>query len=247
MPHLSYRLRRSHRFLGITIGIQLLIWTVSGLYFSWSNLDEVHGDHLKEEQAQVLGLDSLVLPNSALKAIKNRLGEFELVSLQLIQILEQPNWLMQIQLLHGSYIRHDTCLIVDANTGLFRKPISRAEALQIAKTALKGQYGVKTVALLKSTGKHHEFRGGPLPAYAITFDHPDQPTFYISVYDGTIKKVRNSKWRVFDFFWMFHTMDYENRDNINNWVLRIFSVLGLLTVTSGFILFFMTLKPRRHA
>jgi hypothetical protein len=35
---------------------------------------------------------------------------------------------------------------------------------------------------------------------------------------------------------MTHTMDYEGRDNMNNTVLRIFSVLGLITVLSGFIM-----------
>jgi hypothetical protein len=43
---------------------------------------------------------------------------------------------------------------------------------------------------------------------------------------------------------MSHTMDYEGRDDFNNWLLRIFSVFGLLTVLSGFTLFFMTNKKR---
>lgn len=39
------RFRKANRFLGVFIGIQFLFWTISGLYFSWTNLDEIHGDH----------------------------------------------------------------------------------------------------------------------------------------------------------------------------------------------------------
>jgi hypothetical protein len=37
---------------------------------------------------------------------------------------------------------------------------------------------------------------------------------------------------------MTHTMDYEGRDNFNTIVLRVFSLLGFITVLSGFTLWF---------
>jgi len=37
---------------------------------------------------------------------------------------------------------------------------------------------------------------------------------------------------------MTHTMDYEGRDNFNTTVLRAFSLLGLITVLSGFLLWY---------
>ncbi len=37
-------IRRSHRYLGVILGIQFLFWTISGLYFSWTNIDEIYGD-----------------------------------------------------------------------------------------------------------------------------------------------------------------------------------------------------------
>jgi hypothetical protein len=59
---------------------------------------------------------------------------------------------------------------------------------------------------------------------------------------GTVQKFRNNKWRVFDFLWMMHTMDYEGRDNFGNILLKIFSIFGLITVLSGFLLFFISAK-----
>ena len=46
-PKTKLRIRRAHRYLGVFLGIQFLFWTVSGLYFSWTNLDEIHGNQFK--------------------------------------------------------------------------------------------------------------------------------------------------------------------------------------------------------
>ena len=45
--------RKIHRYLGIIIGVQFLFWTISGLYFSWTNLDDIHGDTFKIEKKDV--------------------------------------------------------------------------------------------------------------------------------------------------------------------------------------------------
>ncbi len=44
---------------------------------------------------------------------------------------------------------------------------------------------------------------------------------------------------------MTHTMDYQTRDNFNTTLLRAFSLLGLITVISGFLLWFVTSKTMR--
>jgi len=41
---------------------------------------------------------------------------------------------------------------------------------------------------------------------------------------------------------MTHTMDYETRDDFNNKLIRAFSILGLITVMSGFLLWLITSK-----
>ena len=123
--------------------------------------------------------------------------------------------------------------------------MTKKEAIEVAKRRFNSDGVLKSVEYLTSTNAHHEYRENPLPAYAITFDHPTNTTVYVASEMGTVQKFRNNKWRVFDFLWMLHTMDYENRDNINNWVLRIFSVLGLVTILSGFLLYFLTFKLKR--
>jgi hypothetical protein len=104
---------------------------------------------------------------------------------------------------------------------------------------------VKRVEYVTTTDGHHEYRGQPLPAFAVTFESPSNTTIYVASELGTVQKFRNNQWRVFDFLWMMHTMDYKGRDNLSNWLLRIFSIAGLLTILSGFILFWVSQKRSR--
>ena len=123
-----------------------------------------------------------------------------------------------------------------------RLPLNKDEATIIAKNSLKNESTVTSVEYLTTTSGHHEYREKPLPAYAISFEGAVNTTVYVSAELGTVETYRNNQWRVFDFLWMLHVMDYQNRDNINNWLLRLFSAIGLITLASGFILFGLTQK-----
>lgn len=116
----------------------------------------------------------------------------------------------------------------------------------MAKSGYSGKGTVISVESLTETNGHHEYREAPLPAVAVTFDDPRGTTVYVATELGTVQKHRNRPWRRFDFLWMLHTMDYTGRDNITNWLLRIFSVFGLATVTSGFVLFFISRKKQER-
>ena len=53
---------------------------------------------------------------------------------------------------------------------------------------------------------------------------------------------------VFDFFWMLHIMDYDERENVNNLLLRGMTLLALVTALSGaWLLFFAFPRKRRKA
>ena len=48
----KFTLRKVHRWLGLIAGIQLLLWTVSGLYFSLIPIDEIRVSHLLANEAE---------------------------------------------------------------------------------------------------------------------------------------------------------------------------------------------------
>lgn len=232
-----YQIRKTHRYMGLILGIQFLFWTIGGLYFSWSNMDEVHGDHQRSHIHPLSAEIKLVNPQIVLDKIKAKNAFNYVQDIHLIQILGKP--IYQIIYLK-EHNQGKKIQLASAETGELRTSLSENEAVAIAKSNFSDTAKVSKIEYLTTTNGHHEYREQPLPAYAITFDHPSSTTVYVSSELGTIQKFRNNKWRIFDFLWMLHTMDYQTRDNLSNWLLRAFSIFGLLTILSGFTLFWVS-------
>ncbi len=233
------RNRKWHRYLGVVLGIQFLLWTLGGLYFSWTNIDEIRGDHLKKKSFISLPQQDLVSPSSFLNS--GIISSDRIVSIEVITILNQPTY----RVIYTSKTGKNS-LLFDALTGQQRAPLTEKEATLVAMKGLNITAAVTEVEHLKNTNKHHEYRDRPLPAYAVTFAKPANTTIYVSENCGDIQTFRSNKWRVFDFLWMLHTMDYEGRDNFNNILLRAFAIFGLFTILSGFSLYIFTSRIFRR-
>lgn len=238
----KYLIRRIHRYLGVILGIQFFFWTIGGLYFSWSNMDEIHGDFQKKAPPQYKADLGFVSPLIALQNLKTKANIDSILNITLIDVLGKPTY--RIEFLHGGH--HKMYQLADAQTGALRDPLSIDEATALAKQQFNGEPTVKSVEALKEVNGHHEYRESPLPAVAVTFEKPVETTVYVATEMGIVTKYRNNKWRIFDFLWMLHTMDYQSRDNLGNWLLRAFSIFGLLTICSGFTLFFISSKKIKN-
>ena len=214
-------LRKAHRYLGIFLGIQFLMWTISGIYFSWTDIDEIHGDHFRKAHVHPTAFSDL----SGLSQIAAEKG---IHSVELKDIAGEPYyWINGEKLIH-------------AQSGKVKKEITEAEAVQIAGKNMQDGLKISDIERITTTGDHHEYRGGALPAFVINYSGQENVRAYISALDGSFKSVRHRDWRWFDFLWMTHTMDYETRDDFNTTILRAFSLLGLITVLSGFVLWFIS-------
>ena len=77
-----------------------------------------------------------------------------------------------------------------------------------------------------------------MPIYKISTDTKDDINIYLDPITGDIAAIRSDSWRAWDLLWALHIMDYQDRDNINNILLKIFSVLALISSITGIILFF---------
>ncbi len=231
-------IRRIHRYLGLFIGIQFLGWTISGLYFSWNDIDSVHGNHLQKSSAFISANVSTVSPTDAIEKLKQTQTVDSIHSVHLIRVLDKPVY--QIAYFSGhvgeGMHHHVHYALADAATGELKQALTKEEGITVAKEQVVQGAEVSEVHYLEQTNSHHEYREKPLPAWAVSFKNPDC-TVYVSAELGTFQSIRHDQWRAFDFLWMFHTMDYAGRDNFNNWLLKILSVFGLLTVMSGFVLY----------
>ena len=235
------KVRKYHRYLGVILGIQFLFWTIGGLYFTWSDMDEIHGDYEKAHIHPMTSDVSLVSPGDVIDKVKTIDTINFVTDLKLIQILGNPVYQLTYSSQHD---RGNKIQLANASTGELRRALTKTEAIDVAKTHFVDDSEVTEVEYLTTTGNHHEYREQPLPAYAVTFRNPSNTTVYVSTELGQVQKFRNNKWRIFDFLWMMHTMDYQTRDNFSNWAIRAFSIFGLFTIASGFTLFFVSRKKK---
>ena len=217
--HTALKIRKTHRYLGLFIGVQFLFWTISGLYFSWSDIDDIHGDQFKNLEYQPTAYSDLISPS--MLDVSEGIHTIEMRDLNQVPYY----WINESQLFN-------------AIDGTPKKNITEKEALYVAENYMKDGLEVATVEQVSEVGKHHEYREKLLPAYVISYETDEALKAYVSIKDGKFQTVRHRSWRWFDFLWMTHTMDYEGRDNFNTLVLRAFSLLGLITVLSGFLLWY---------
>ena len=194
-------IRTLHRYLSIFISIQLLLWTISGIYFAYNKIELVRGEQYR-------------LPLKIEYRIFERLDQM---------IMEKNDNGIK------SYLSHPD--------GLNIGPISSEEAIKIAteKTSLNPI----EAELLTKANRGAEYRGRDLPIYKVTTDSQDGVNIYINPMTGSVSAIRSDSWRLWDLFWALHIMDYQDRDNINNLLLKILSILALITSISGIALFFI--------
>lgn len=220
-------MRRWHKRLALVIGLQFLAWTLGGAYFAWFHIDNVRGK-LEQRPSQA----PAALSQQALLSIGDLRSQVQLENVFSVELRQwQGHWVYWYK-----QDRHASRLI-DAQTGEALSPITEQTAIAIAKSDFAHDSPV--LSSLRLTQSNDEYKG-PLPAYQIRFDHSKRSTIYVHENSGQVTARRNWVWRGFDFLWMLHIVDFEERKDFNNWALRILSILGLITLASGYGLWFMT-------
>ena len=231
--------RKLHRYLGLLIGIQFIFWTLGGAFFAWSDIDQIRGDFNKKPTPAFSGFKNWKSPEVVFTQLQLKKEPDSIQSLKAIEILGEPVY--QVAYYKNSVLQY---ALFYAVSGKYRKSLNEQEAVELAMSRFTPASEIEKIELLTSenVNRHHEYRNQSLPAYAVSFKHPSGTVVYISAEMGEVLKFRNNNWRIFDFFWMMHTMDYRSRDNFGNVLLRVFSILGLITILSGFWLFIQSWK-----
>lgn len=231
MPPLLRLLRPLHKWLGLLIGLQILLWFSGGLVMSALPLEQVRG----EDRAQSPMPAALVLPSLSPQALVQRQGLSQLHQITLRSLMSRPVY--EVHSAAGTRL-------YDGQDGTLLPPIDEALARRIAAQDYVGSAAIATASLLtRETGT--EYREKPLPAWRIQFDDERATTLYIAADTGAITARRNSLWRVFDFFWMLHVMDYQTRDDFNHPLLIGAAALALLMALSGLWLLTLLLWRQR--
>ncbi len=138
----------------------------------------------------------------------------------------------------------DGIKLFEAQTGALIPSVSAAQATVIANAAWKSSAKPNSKAS-RVIAESPEYRAA-LPAWRIAYADPDTTSIFVAADTGKITAVRTGTWRLYDFFWSLHIMDWKNHENFNTWWLLAFAVGGLILGLAGTILLFIRWPFRRR-
>ena len=215
-------LKKLHKWVGLLIGLQVVLWLLSGLVISLLDPEKVSG-----EQWAAPGADKspalqsgVVLEPSELPAglLADALG----ISLtnnqgQAIYRIKRAGGETLVNAVDGSIVR-----------------TSKADAKKLAREDFIGDGDI--VSIQAGRAPDQETRNSIGDYWKVDFSDDADTSLYISASSGEILARRNSYWRVRDFFWMLHIMDYSDREDFNNPLIIFVALIAIWLGISGFML-----------
>jgi uncharacterized iron-regulated membrane protein len=220
------RLRRLHVWLGWIAGVPLLFWTLSGAVMVVLPIETVRGTHLLAEPAALSLSGPPVPPDLGRRAAK---------SIALEQRAAGPRWIVRYA--DGAAAR------ADAGNGRILPDLSAEEAAAEVRARYQGELAIASVERTAADDPPLDLRR-PIATWRVETD--DGTRFYVDAATGEISARRTALWRFFDFMWGLHILDLGTRENINNIWVRVFAVVGLLSVVVGLILLPLVTRRRRR-
>jgi Na+-transporting NADH:ubiquinone oxidoreductase subunit F len=214
-------LRKLHKWLGLVIGLQVVLWAASGLMFAWLDPDAV------DAAGSVRAVEPAVLSSTVVKTEPATwLGDYsapDLYDVRAIRLADR--WVWRVELRHRVELRS----IEDGARVNVDEPWLRRLALE------RYAGGGRLIAATLQTQPDIASRASG-PVWQAQFDDPQRTALYFAADDGHFIVARTATWRVYDFFWMLHTMDYVGRDNFNNPLIVTIGMATLWLSISGIVL-----------
>ena len=219
-----------HKWLALVVGLQVLAWASSGLFMSVVPIEKVRGEHLFHEAAKV-NLRAAAASTAPLSVVLAAvIGPVD--GLELTQVDGRAVWRVQ---------QGKAFTLVEADSGAVLSPLDAAAAQRIAAADYAGTGDVQSATLLTAEPPI-EYRGA-LPVWQVQFNDPEGLRMYVSPTTGTVVARRTNTWRVYDFLWSLHIMDYREHEDFNHPLLMAFAA-GLLVLTlTGVVLLYRRFKP----
>ena len=229
-----------HRWVGLLIGVPLLFWTISGAYFSWMPIEQIRGEHLTQGDDDTLGAlpAALLSPQIAMQRASVT-GVVE--AMKLIRRDGRLWYRFEVAHLQQGTRRY----LIDALTGMLYREMDQEAAIIRAQQSFLPEAKTTDMQLITALSGDSEVRGRPLPLWRVTMDYRGNPVLYFDAYTGELVATRTDYWRIFDFLWMLHILDFDARSDFNQPLLQTTATIALVLVVSGYILFFMTQRRRR--
>jgi uncharacterized iron-regulated membrane protein len=214
-------LRKLHKWLGLVIGLQVVLWAASGLIFAWLDPDAV------DAAGSVRAVEPAVLSSTTVKTEPVKwLGDYPPQDLYDVRaILLADRWVWRVELKDRVELRsvEDGALVNVDEPWLRRLALERYAGVgRLSAATLQPEPDIAS----RASG----------PVWQAQFDDAQRTALYFAADDGHFIAARTATWRLYDFFWMLHTMDYVGRDNFNNPLIVTIGMATLWLSISGVLL-----------
>lgn len=223
--------RKYHKWLMLFIGLQLVVWSVSGAYMVLMDIDYIHGDTLVAKKTQSINTEQV---NYSFKQLLVNYPEASRIELGLM--LDKAVYRFNIA---------KKSFVVSAVDGQQLSPINKELAIKIARQNYANKAALITKVQLITENPPAELSARRLPAWRIDFDDFASPSFYIGANSAQLDTKRHSFWRIFDWMFVFHVMDYSDGE-ADNKLLLIVSVLAFIASVFGLVLTYFRLSPKHN-
>ena len=215
--------RKIHKWVGLVIGLQFVLWTISGAVMALLDMEKVGG-----HSAPAAVHASEPWPAGLLDPAS--FGSVEKLTLR--RLVDRPIY----EVAAGGAPR-----LIDARTGQ-SVMIDATTAEAISRQAFHHEAPVKSVERLEKANLEAREHAGPM--WRVNFADEENSSAYVSATTGRALVNRGNTWRTWDFVWMLHNMDYVNRTSFNH-PLIIFVAFATLWISfTGFYLLFKSFRRR---
>lgn len=209
----------------------MLIWLGTGLYMVVLDLDFIHGDPLVRNMQQ-----TVEVPESSrvsVAALRAKYSDATDIGLRPV--------------LGTSYFTVTTPenrYLINPHSDEVISPLSEEYVRKIAAYHFNGEASISKTRLI-TTDPPGEIGPRRLPLWRVDFNDRYATSFYIDPYSGALVTRRHQYWRIFDFFFMLHIMDYDERADAHNLLLQIAQFTGVTFGITGLWLLFYSFRKRR--
>lgn len=221
-PRLARRIATIHKWLGLLVAAQLVVWTGTGLFFAAFHITDIRGEHLVHPPGHIDPMDAARIQFSSADALK-AVAEDRPLEVVLKPLAGEPVYEVRGEI--GTFlVSGETGQVVD---------IDEARARVLAQEKWIVPDAIIFAELMEVAPKES---GLPGEAWAVRFKGEGNPTLYVSAVDGRVSPPRTDLWRTYDFLWQLHLMDWGLNENFNTpWMLAA-AILALSTILFGIAL-----------
>jgi len=211
-----------HKWLALLMAVQILFWFGSGLFFAVFPIERVRSEHaIAAQRSAPVALDIAAAGLARLAGAGVAPGE----KVELRSLLGRP-----VALISGGEGRPR---LYDLTTSRPLSPLPMTVAARIAEADHEGD--IRASRVERVTANSLEYRGA-LPAWRVDFEDGAGRAIYVAADTGTVTARRSTLWRVYDFLWGLHIMDWRGHEDFNSPLLIAATVLALVVTVAGTVL-----------